>query len=60
MGTADFEGGSQGLRNHIEVDLVRRAGDGEATKPESYQFEGRWMTRWRPGSPTRERRIARR
>lgn len=44
MGTADFEGGSQGLRNHIEVDLVRRAGDGEATKPESYQFEGRWMT----------------
>jgi len=44
MGTANFEGGSQGLRNHIEVDMVRRAGDGEPTKPESYQFEGRWMT----------------
>ena len=44
MGTADFEGGSEGLRNHIEVDLVRRAGDGTATQPEAYQFEGRWMT----------------
>tara|TARA_R110001592_G_scaffold363043_1_gene679645 strand:- start:133198 stop:135813 length:2616 start_codon:yes stop_codon:yes gene_type:complete len=44
MGTADFEGGSQGLRNHIEIDLVRRAGIGEPTQPESYQFEGRWMT----------------
>ena len=44
MGTADFEGGSQGLRNHIEIDLVRRAGAGEQTQPESYQFEGRWMT----------------
>lgn len=44
MGTADFQGGSQGLRNHIEVDLVRRSGDGETTRPEAYQFEGRWMT----------------
>ncbi len=44
MGTADFEGGSQGLRNHIEIDLVRRAGAGEATRAESYQFEGQWMT----------------
>jgi phosphomannomutase / phosphoglucomutase len=44
MGTADFEGGSQGLRNHIEVDLVRRAGEGEPTQPEAYKFEGRWLT----------------
>jgi len=44
MGTADFEGGSQGLRNHIEIDMVRRAGEGESTLPESYQFEGRWVT----------------
>ena len=44
MGTADFEGGNQGLRNHIEVDLVRRAGKGEPTVPESYQFEGRWLS----------------
>ncbi len=44
MGTADFEGGSQGLRNHIEIDMVRRAGEGEKPLPESYQFEGRWMT----------------
>ncbi|MEE4144177.1 MAG: phosphomannomutase/phosphoglucomutase [Halieaceae bacterium] len=44
MGTADFEGGSQGLRNHIEIDMVRLAGEGEEPLPESYQFEGRWMT----------------
>ncbi|MCB1700298.1 MAG: phosphomannomutase/phosphoglucomutase [Halioglobus sp.] len=44
MGTADFEEGSQGLRNHIEIDLVRRTASGESTQPESYQFEGRWLT----------------
>ena len=44
MGTADFEGGSQGLRNHIEVDMVRRTAEGKKTLPEAYQFEGRWMT----------------
>lgn len=44
MGTADFSGGSEGLRNHIEIDLVRKAGIGEPTQPESYQFEGRWLT----------------
>jgi len=44
MGTADFEGGSQGLRNHIEIDMVRRAGEDESPLPESYQFEGRWVT----------------
>jgi len=44
MGTAGFEGGNQGLRNHIEVDLVRRTSVGEETLPEAYQFEGRWLT----------------
>ncbi len=44
MGTASFEGGNQGLRNHIEVDLVRRASSGDSTLPESYQFEGKWLT----------------
>ncbi len=44
MGTAGFEGGNQGLRNHIEVDLVRRTSVSEETLPEAYQFEGRWLT----------------
>lgn len=44
MGTANLQGGNRGLRNHIEVDLVRRAGEGEPTRPEAYQFEGRWLT----------------
>jgi len=44
MGTAQLEGGDQGLRNHIEVDLVRRTSEGEKTQPEAYRFEDRWMT----------------
>ncbi|MEH6589406.1 MAG: phosphomannomutase/phosphoglucomutase [Halioglobus sp.] len=44
MGTAEFESGNQGLRNHIEVDLVRRSSIGEQTLPESYQFEENWLT----------------
>lgn len=44
MGTADFADGNQGLRNHIEVDLVRRASEGEETQPEAYKFEDQWLT----------------
>ncbi len=44
MGTADFSEGNQGLRNHIEVDLVRRTSEGEETQPEAYKFEDRWLT----------------
>jgi phosphomannomutase/phosphoglucomutase len=44
MGTADFTEGNQGLRNHIEVDLVRRASEGEDTEPEAYEFEDQWLT----------------
>ena len=44
MGTAEFERGTQGLRNHIEVDLVRRTARGEKTLPEAFQFEERWLT----------------
>ncbi len=44
MGTATLEGGNQGLRNHIEVDLVRRTSIGEAIQPEAYKFEGQWLT----------------
>jgi phosphomannomutase/phosphoglucomutase len=43
MGTADLDGGFQGLRNHIEVDLVRRVSNGESAEPEAYQFEGQWL-----------------
>jgi phosphomannomutase/phosphoglucomutase len=44
MGTAEIEGGDRGLRNHIEVDLVRRASLGEKTHAEAYKFENRWLT----------------
>ncbi len=43
MGTAEMNGGRQGLRNHIEVDLVRRVSNGESALPEAYQFEGQWL-----------------
>ncbi|MFV0478211.1 MAG: phosphomannomutase/phosphoglucomutase [Parahaliea sp.] len=44
LGTAVFEDGNQGLRNHIEVDLVRRTSDGQIIYPESFQFEDKWLT----------------
>ena len=44
MGTADFEGGNQGLRNHIEVDLVGSTSTGKTTQPEAYKFENHWLT----------------
>ncbi len=44
LGTAGLEGSNLGLRNHIEVDMLRRTSQGEATLPEAYQFEGNWLT----------------
>jgi phosphomannomutase/phosphoglucomutase len=44
LGTAGLEGNNLGLRNHIEVDLLRRTSEGSTTVPESYQFEGVWLT----------------
>jgi phosphomannomutase / phosphoglucomutase len=44
MGTADFSEGNQGLRNHIEVDLVRRSSEGDEPQPEAYKFEDKWLT----------------
>lgn len=44
LGTADFTDGNEGLRNHIEVDMVRRASEGEETPPLAYKFEDRWLT----------------
>jgi len=44
LGTADFSEGNRGLRNHIEVDLVRRASEAEETQPEAYRFEDKWLT----------------
>lgn len=44
MGTATLGGGHYGLRNHIEVDLVRRAAAGEGGRPEAYRVDGELMT----------------
>ncbi|MFK7976020.1 MAG: phosphomannomutase/phosphoglucomutase [Halioglobus sp.] len=44
LGTADFSENNNGLRNLIEVDMVRRAGDGEDTEPQAYKFEKQWLT----------------
>lgn len=40
MGTATLGEGQFGLRNHIEVDLVRRAAAGEGLRPETYRIDG--------------------
>jgi len=44
MGTAGITSGGEGPRNHIELDLLRRTGEGEVTQAESYQHEGQWLT----------------
>lgn len=43
LGTADAEAGMETLRNHIEVDLLRRVSNGEEAPIEAYQHEGRWL-----------------
>ncbi|MDO8860174.1 phosphomannomutase/phosphoglucomutase [Haliea sp. E1-2-M8] len=44
MGTATLGEGQFGLRNHIEVDLVRRAAAGEGGRPETYRVDGELLT----------------
>jgi phosphomannomutase/phosphoglucomutase len=44
LGVAGLESDAIGLRNHIELDLLRRAADGEPSPPESYRFQDRWLT----------------
>lgn len=56
LGTADLGENRQGLRNHIEVDLVRRVSNEEAAEPEAYEFQGQWLMSLaqmasRPGAP---------
>ncbi|MEM0955764.1 MAG: phosphomannomutase/phosphoglucomutase [Pseudomonadota bacterium] len=44
LGTATVENSEMGLRNNIEVDLLRRTNQGSPTQPESYEFSGQWLT----------------
>jgi phosphomannomutase/phosphoglucomutase len=44
LGTADFTSGERGLRNHIEVDLVRKSSEDKTVQPESYQHDKTWLT----------------
>jgi phosphomannomutase/phosphoglucomutase len=44
LGTADFAAGNKGLRNLIEVDMVRRTSEGEDVQPQAYKFENKWIT----------------
>lgn len=44
LGTAVLANTDWGLRNHIEVDLVRRAAEGKPSTAEAYSHEGRWLT----------------
>ncbi|MEM1402089.1 MAG: phosphomannomutase/phosphoglucomutase [Pseudomonadota bacterium] len=43
LGTTGLDSRNGELRNNIEVDLVRRASNGEEVKPEAYQYEGAWI-----------------
>jgi len=43
LGTAGLSDGPGGLRNHIEIDLVRRVSNGEKPRAEAYAHEGRLL-----------------
>jgi len=43
MGTAERSEDGLGLRNHIEIDLVRRANNGERSGPEAYRVDDEWL-----------------
>tara|TARA_R110000772_G_scaffold48719_5_gene111358 strand:- start:56160 stop:58724 length:2565 start_codon:yes stop_codon:yes gene_type:complete len=44
LGTASLSGSSHQLRNHIELDLVRRATAGDPSQPETYRADGQIYT----------------
>jgi phosphomannomutase/phosphoglucomutase len=44
LGTAGLDTQSLALRNHIELDQVRRAADDQPARLESYLAEGQWLT----------------
>jgi phosphomannomutase/phosphoglucomutase len=43
LGTAALSDGPEGLRNHIEIDLVRRASNGQQAQPEAYEYDGQLL-----------------
>lgn len=43
LGIASLNKDSRELRNHIELDLLRRVSNGEHVDPEAYQFQGKWL-----------------
>ncbi len=54
MGTAERSSNGLGLRNHIEIDLVRRASNGQRAGPEAYQIDDQWLISIAvPGAETR-------
>ena len=55
-GTAAFVPADEGIRNNIEIDLIRRANDSGAATPEAYLFDGQWLISFSqaiPGSDAR-------
>ncbi len=60
MGTAERTENGLGLRNHIEVDLVRRASNGEEAGPEAYRIEEQWLISLATsGAATRDEELGR-
>jgi len=43
LGTADIRARTDTLRNHIEIDLVRRVSNGEPDQVEAYEIDGAWL-----------------
>ena len=43
LGIASLNQDSSGLRNNIELDLLRRVSNGENVEPEAYKFQNQWL-----------------
>lgn len=43
LGIANVDNAQAGLRNNIEVDMLRRVSDGSNSPPEAYQIDKQWL-----------------
>jgi phosphomannomutase/phosphoglucomutase len=43
LGIAGVDSNQAGLRNNIEVDMLRRVSDGSSSQPEAYQIDKQWL-----------------
>jgi phosphomannomutase/phosphoglucomutase len=59
LGIASLDPDAAELRNNIELDMLRRASNGETVDPEAYQHDGQWLLSLAVGVKAEEDKYAR-